>query len=274
MNSKIGLKLKSIPFAALLLFIVACGGGSSEGDRNRGPSISFDIPDTIAEGSQVTFSITATDPDGYIDEYNWTQVSGPDVQFENGNSSITFTVPEVDEDTEIGFLVRVVDDVGAVTAAQLYSTIQDLSSKTTKSSLSPSTAKGLALRFDQVSEPIDMSEDRWFFIVNNSSDHIKLDDYILLAPGLDSISFEVSENETFAFSEISLAPGQKVFVKDRLSQTIWGDTETKSNHSLILDFNNAGKAAYWLKGGRLQLVNKKDLSLIDEVLIGENRLVE
>ncbi len=99
--------------------LAACGG-SSGGDEspatelpppNNAPTLTV-ASTSVEEGNTVEVEASASDSDGSIASYEWTQVSGPAVEFENGNATITFTAPAVKEDTELTFTVVVTDDDG------------------------------------------------------------------------------------------------------------------------------------------------------------------
>lgn len=112
---------------ASALLVQACGGGAtneiSDGNRNIGPTVTNTSPSTINEREEVTLSVTATDSDGTIREVRWFQLTGPAVSFTNGTEEITFTVPEVTEDTGLSFSVDAVDNFGAISSADVEVTI-------------------------------------------------------------------------------------------------------------------------------------------------------
>ncbi|MCW8092023.1 PKD domain-containing protein [Alteromonas sp. ASW11-130] len=111
-------------------FLSACGGGSDGNDPqpieapppNNAPTLV--VADTsVAEGESVVVEASATDSDGSIASFEWTQKSGPTVAFDNGDSTITFTAPAVQEDTELTFEVVVTDDDGDSTEETVTVTI-------------------------------------------------------------------------------------------------------------------------------------------------------
>ncbi len=99
--------------------LTACGGGSGGDDSpttelpppNNAPTLTVSST-SVVEGNAVEVEASATDSDGSIASYEWMQESGPTVDFENGNATITFTAPAVKEDTELTFKVVVTDDDG------------------------------------------------------------------------------------------------------------------------------------------------------------------
>lgn len=115
------------PIYILLItsLLSACGGGGGDGGgtRNIGPSISNTSPSTIDERTEATLSVSASDPDGSIREIRWLQQQGPRVAFTQSNNTITFTAPEVTEDTELLFSVDAVDDFGAISSVNIIVTV-------------------------------------------------------------------------------------------------------------------------------------------------------
>lgn len=66
---------------------------------------------SIQEKSTATFQATATDADGEVTSYQWTQLSGPEVALSGANTSaVSFEVPAVSEATTLSFSVTVTDD--------------------------------------------------------------------------------------------------------------------------------------------------------------------
>lgn len=98
------------------------------------------------------------DPDGDVLSYQWTQVSGPAVTLNNPDRIIAnFDVPELDEDTEFVFLLRVSDgefaDSDSVTI-----TVQDQLSAPSPSELE---SKGISAKTTSESIIIDGQLDEW-----------------------------------------------------------------------------------------------------------------
>ena len=79
---------------------------------NRPPSVSAGADQTISEGKLVSLSATATDPDGSIASYQWTQLSGTTVAIANSDqAAASFTAPEVDlEGEQLQFQFTATDD--------------------------------------------------------------------------------------------------------------------------------------------------------------------
>ncbi|WP_233077989.1 PKD domain-containing protein [Rheinheimera soli] len=86
--------------------------------------------ESAAEKSAVTLTAVATDTDGEITAYNWTQTAGPAVTLTGTDTAaLSFTAPSVTEDTELAFSVTVTDDdeetssvAGVVTVTQMMTT--------------------------------------------------------------------------------------------------------------------------------------------------------
>ena len=88
---------------------------------NQAPIVSAGASLAVAEQSEVTLMGSATDTDGVISSYNWTQLSGPVVNLINANTATaSFTAPTVlsnDSPTVLQFRLTVVDDQGAAASA-------------------------------------------------------------------------------------------------------------------------------------------------------------
>lgn len=69
---------------------------------------------TVNEGSVVTLSGSATDPDGNIAHADWVQIAGPNVSLTSPDQVASgFTAPPVTSETVFSFRLTVVDDKGA-----------------------------------------------------------------------------------------------------------------------------------------------------------------
>lgn len=114
-------------FFVTLLLISACGGGDSsklpEEPVNLAPVVNAGENQTVDEQSQVTFNATATDNDGSIFSYQWTQVSGMSVDLENAtNLSASFTAPIVlsnQGSQQLKFSLAVIDNEGKTAVDQV-----------------------------------------------------------------------------------------------------------------------------------------------------------
>ncbi len=83
---------------------------------NQAPSIVVQGPQISPSSNIITLSANATDVDGEVLSYNWSQTAGPSVVFSNGSSEISFTTPSVSSNTELAFTVRVTDNFGEQTS--------------------------------------------------------------------------------------------------------------------------------------------------------------
>ena len=79
------------------------------------PPVANAGPDrSVEEGMAVTLSGAATDPDGTIERYAWTQVGGAAVSLQtSGTQNAWFTAPDVDTSVTLTFRFDVTDDDGA-----------------------------------------------------------------------------------------------------------------------------------------------------------------
>jgi len=95
---------------------------------NLPPDVYAGAPITAAEGTLVTLSGVASDPDeGDSLNYSWTQTSGPAVTLTGADTlTPTFTAPEVAEDTVLHFTLEVTDPSGAAVSDAVEVTVTNV----------------------------------------------------------------------------------------------------------------------------------------------------
>lgn len=82
--------------------------------NNQAPSVDAGNTQTVESKASVTLTATATDTDGTIATYQWTQLSGSMVTLTNNNSATaSFTAPSVTSNTNLVFKIVVTDNQGA-----------------------------------------------------------------------------------------------------------------------------------------------------------------
>ncbi len=102
---------------------------------NAVPSVNAGADQSVISGSTVTLSGTASDSDGTITSYRWSQLSGTAVTLNNSSTATaTFTAPTVNADTLLVFQLAVTDN-GSNTAI-------DTLNVTVRSSTAPPTSGG------------------------------------------------------------------------------------------------------------------------------------
>jgi endonuclease I len=100
------------------LYASACGGGTDGGDANEAPTVSAGNDQSVASAANVTLTATATDSDGTIVSYAWTQISGKAATLTNADSATaSFVAPKVGADDSLVFNVIVTDDLGKTSTA-------------------------------------------------------------------------------------------------------------------------------------------------------------
>ncbi|WP_324077529.1 PKD domain-containing protein [Rheinheimera sp.] len=78
--------------------------------KNLLPDLAINFS-SVKEKSSATIQANATDADGEITSYQWTQLSGPEVALSGANTSaVSFEVPAVSSATTLSFSVSVMDD--------------------------------------------------------------------------------------------------------------------------------------------------------------------
>lgn len=137
----------------LLLGLVACGGSSSDGSSepppsppadsepeedetddqdendspsdNQSPMVSAGADQSLYEADSVTLNAEASDSDGEIAAYQWSQTDGDSVSYQGDSTdTLTFTAPMVGQQPiELVFEVVVTDDQGATASDQVRVTV-------------------------------------------------------------------------------------------------------------------------------------------------------
>ena len=91
---------------------------------NRSPDVNAGADQTVAEGTVVVLSGTASDPDGTIASYEWTQTGGMIVSLTGAASATAmFTAPNVSMDETLTFRLTVTDDDGATNSDDVSVTV-------------------------------------------------------------------------------------------------------------------------------------------------------
>lgn len=112
------LNMKKLFVTTLLtLSISACGDGASEppiAQENQSPIIIAIEDKTVNENNSLTVAAIASDNDGAISSYLWSQKSGVAVTLINTTSAeVSITPPAIDTDEEITLIITVTDNQGA-----------------------------------------------------------------------------------------------------------------------------------------------------------------
>ena len=120
--------IKQLLFAASIISLTACGGNNSNNEddtppvaeENKSPTVSINSDTELLEGEELVLQATATDSDGSISQYAWTQVSGPTLDLSGSDTStLTITAPAVEEDADIVLALTVTDDDDATASAEV-----------------------------------------------------------------------------------------------------------------------------------------------------------
>ena len=91
---------------------------------NRVPQVTLVPQQQVDEQTRVTLTATATDPDGSIAHYQWTQTAGIPVPLINSaNPEVTFTSPTLITAQQLAFELMVTDDQGASASEMLIVTV-------------------------------------------------------------------------------------------------------------------------------------------------------
>ncbi|MFY0563280.1 PKD domain-containing protein [Archangium lansingense] len=95
---------------------------------NRTPVANAGQAQTVSERRQVTLSGSGTDPEGGTLTYEWTQTQGPVVALSDPKvNNPTFLAPEVTQDTDLEFELRVRDEVNTSVPSVTTVRVRDVS---------------------------------------------------------------------------------------------------------------------------------------------------
>jgi MYXO-CTERM domain-containing protein len=112
--------LVNTPFTTLLVHRDQC--------INRVPVASAGPGQTLNERRHVTLSGSGMDPEGAPLSYAWTQTAGPTVTLSDASApSPTFRAPEVTEDTDLRFELRVHDGVSSSAPSEVTVRVRNIS---------------------------------------------------------------------------------------------------------------------------------------------------
>lgn len=117
-------KLANISLIVISLLLSSCGGGGGEeqpipSPANQAPSVTISGESEYESGVIVQLSANASDSDGSITTYSWSQVSGNPVSLSTVNEeSLSFEAPDVSSDQTLVFAVDVTDNDGATTRSE------------------------------------------------------------------------------------------------------------------------------------------------------------
>ncbi|QEP44942.1 hypothetical protein D5085_18445 [Ectothiorhodospiraceae bacterium BW-2] len=93
---------------------------------NSDPTVDAGNDSSVAEGATVNLEATATDSDGTIASYVWTQAGGTTVTLTGADTATpSFTVPNLAANEDLTFSVTVTDDKGATATDRVVITVQD-----------------------------------------------------------------------------------------------------------------------------------------------------
>lgn len=112
--------------SSAVLLLAACGGGSSSNEpepppppQNQAPTVSIAGDSVTQEGETLALEANASDSDGTISSYEWSQTSG-DVQLTLSgadSANLSFEAPDVSGTVSVELKVTVTDDDGAQASA-------------------------------------------------------------------------------------------------------------------------------------------------------------
>ncbi|MCD6142289.1 hypothetical protein J7J55_06185, partial [Candidatus Bipolaricaulota bacterium] len=96
---------------------------------NSPPTVDAGPDKDVHSGDRVTLSGSATDPDGTIISYAWTQTAGPSVSLYGAASpTLEFTAPNVTKNTVLRFRFTATDDCGGSASDETVVTVSPASS--------------------------------------------------------------------------------------------------------------------------------------------------
>ena len=111
-------RIRNVAALLLLGLTVGCGGGGGSSEPgNASPKVSVDNF-SINENDELSITAIASDDDGSIVSYSWTQVSGEaSILTSTESATVQMTAPSVTEDSNVVLRVTVTDNQGATATA-------------------------------------------------------------------------------------------------------------------------------------------------------------
>jgi len=127
------LKVRIAPILILAaLLLSACSGGGGSGSQppaaNLPPTVDAGADQTAASSATVNLNGTATDSDGTIASYSWTQSSGDTVSLNNANTAnASFIMPSSAVNEALTFKLSATDNLGKSTSDTVTISIANVS---------------------------------------------------------------------------------------------------------------------------------------------------
>ena len=132
--------MKKLIIIALLISVYGCGGGGESTPPltpNAAPSATAGDNQTVNENTLVTLSGSATDNDGSISSYKWSQIKGTTVVLIDASTdTILFTSPEVFSTETLVFELIVTDNDGAKASSTVEVIVQQVNKPPVASAIS------------------------------------------------------------------------------------------------------------------------------------------
>ncbi len=138
------MKIYALALSALIV-LTACGGGS---DSNTEVTPTNIAPQVSLASSQISVDVgetfelvaTASDSDGRVVSYSWSQTSGPDITMPDSNTpKLKLVAPEVEQEQSLTFRVEVKDDDNASAWSEVSVTVSAINQKPQVSIISSAT---------------------------------------------------------------------------------------------------------------------------------------
>lgn len=149
------------------IFLSSCGGGTSNDEgstpllQNQAPTASAGPDKIVFEKTDVTLNGAATDLDGSIANYRWSQKSGISMTLNGADTqTLRFTAPESIEEEILTFQLTVTDDKGLTATDSVHiSVIQGLPELVLKqASITIPAFEGVNLDFNNLTASTTFSE--------------------------------------------------------------------------------------------------------------------
>ena len=108
-----------------MITLFACGNGETQSlstTINQPPTVNAGASMSVDELSEVEVTGSASDEDGTVVSYYWSQTLGTSVTLENQDSAtLSFTAPEVEFNETLEFQLLVTDNEGTSSTASVKS---------------------------------------------------------------------------------------------------------------------------------------------------------
>jgi hypothetical protein len=205
------------------------------------PVVAIDAPATAEEGSRVSMTSSATDPEGGALTYRWVQTDGPAVSLDDPTAAaVSFDAPEGLANSNVTFELEVSDGVNTTVEAVTITVQADDDAPTAEAGDDLSVEEGATVRLDGSGSDVE-GQDLTYEWVQTGGPAVTLDGADTSSPSFDAPEGLVNADVTF---ELRVSDGVNT-TADTVTVTVNADDDAPTA--------DAGAAQRAEEGGTVQL---------------------